>query len=87
MTEEREIFLRALDAADRLAGDRKIRCPFCGSDQVDAEFVDVGVGGSGMQVTPYHCLDCDAEQMNPDADRQNADADESAAGWWKGPLG
>ncbi len=32
---------------------------------VDAEFVDVGVGVGGVQVTPYDCGDCGAQEMHP----------------------
>lgn len=41
------------------------RCPFCDSSNVDAEFVDVGVGVGGVQVTPYDCGDCGAQEMHP----------------------
>lgn len=32
-------------------------CPFCWG-VVEAEFVDVGLGGQGVQVTPYGCARC-----------------------------
>ena len=41
----------------RSADQHQICCPACGSDQYDANWVDVGVGE--RQVTPYHCSDCD----------------------------
>lgn len=73
---------RQVEAALRQGLD--VCCPFCGSPDIDAEFVDVGLGGDGMQVTPYRCGDCDAVQMTglpPD----DADAEEFAYGWHRGP--
>ncbi len=62
-------------------------CPYCGSTSVDAEFVDVGVGGRGMQVTPWTCEDCWAQQMNPYAQDHNARGteEERKLGWFRGP--
>jgi hypothetical protein len=34
----------------------KMTCPNCGGTNVEAEFVDIGVGS--QQATPYGCLDC-----------------------------
>jgi len=58
-------------------------CPFCDSTRVDAEYVDIGVGF--QQVTPYTCLDCDSQQMNPYHDNSRATEEERRFGWWKGP--
>lgn len=38
-------------------------CPYCGSENVDAEFVDVGVGFE--QVTAAECGECGSVQVNP----------------------
>jgi hypothetical protein len=56
------------------------RCPWCGSTQLYAEFVDIGVGS--MQVTPYECCSCDARQFMPD-DRSDF-AEENRLRWWVG---
>ena len=38
-------------------------CPFCEEPYEDiAEYVDVGVGGHGVQVTPNYCAACGASQ-------------------------
>ena len=55
-----------------------MRCPWCGSANVDAEFVDIGVGF--QQVTPYRCGDCDALQLGPDSD--NATDIERRVAWY-----
>jgi sarcosine oxidase delta subunit len=60
-----------------------VRCPFCDSTRVDAEFVDVGVGM--QQVTPYQCGDCLAQQFNPYSDNSAATDEERKVGWWKYP--
>jgi hypothetical protein len=59
-------------------------CPFCGGF-ADAEFVDVGVGGQGVQVTAYECGDCLARQFNPYHDNSRATEEEARVGWWRGP--
>lgn len=38
------------------------KCPWCDSNKVDAEFVDVGVGA--VQATPWCCYDCGASQID-----------------------
>ena len=58
-------------------------CPHCGSDQVDAHFVDIGVGL--QQASPFHCLDCLAHQFYDRADATDATPEEQAVGWFKGP--
>ena len=57
-------------------------CPWCGSKNIDAHFVDIGVGM--QQVTPYECS-CGARQMNPyhEEDNATASAEERACGWWR----
>lgn len=37
-----------------------MNCPYCNTDSLDAEFVDIGVGR--QQVTPYECSVCGAYQ-------------------------
>lgn len=59
-------------------------CPFCGG-LCDAEFVDVGIGGPGVQVTPFVCGSCEAQQMNPHHDNSHATPEEAKVGWWRGP--
>ena len=62
----------------------KPTCPFCGSQDLCADFVDIEVGME--QVTPYQCMECHAEQMNPYLeDDKNASEEEKQARWWKGP--
>jgi hypothetical protein len=70
-------------------------CPWCGDTTCYAEFVDVGVGGSGVQVTPYQCDNCGAHENNIglSEDWRAALAEERRLeaqgkmkdGWWKGP--
>lgn len=61
----------------------KVKCPFCGSDDTDAEFVDIGVGE--QQVSPYCCVTCGAHQMHPyHDDPSQGDTYEQKVGWWKG---
>lgn len=38
-------------------------CPDCGGTDLEAEFVDIGVGE--QQVTPYHCNTCGWQERNP----------------------
>lgn len=58
-------------------------CPFCGSTNIDCEYVDIGVGF--QQVTPYFCSDCLAHQMNPPYDDYpDVTAEERATGWVRG---
>jgi hypothetical protein len=56
------------------------QCPWCGSPDLDAEFVDIGVGQE--QVTPYRCTSCDANEMNPYHDNSIATDEERTRGWW-----
>lgn len=48
-------------------------CPFCWG-VCEAEFVDVGLGGQGVQVTPYECAKCGAIESRGE-------------GWLPGPDG
>ena len=41
-------------------------CPFCRRTNLYADFVDVGVGGEGIRVTPYECLNCGAMECTDD---------------------
>lgn len=56
-------------------------CPHCGSTALGVEFVDVGVGGRGVQATPYECYDCGAREFYSDEDVIDALDVEIAAGW------
>ena len=60
--------------------DRKNRCTYCG-DEIDAEFVDNGVGRE--QVTPYRCHSCLAQQINPHTDQDNLTPIEKRLGWFE----
>jgi hypothetical protein len=51
--------------------EKLMSCPFCGSDNVDANFVDIGVGE--QQVTAYCCFDCHACQLGPNDHPENAE--------------
>lgn len=59
----------------------KPKCPWCQSDRVEAEFVDIGVGNE--QVSPYECYDCGAVQVSPGQDVE-ADDEELRRGWYRG---
>lgn len=58
-------------------------CPHCGSDAVDAHFVDIGVGF--QQASAFECLDCRARQFYDREDGFIGTAEEQAVGWFKGP--
>jgi hypothetical protein len=68
--------MRQLDGSEQT-------CPFCGSTDVDAEYVDIGVGV--QQVTPFMYGACFAVQMNPYHDNSNATSEERARGWYGPP--
>ncbi|MGG4266507.1 hypothetical protein [Peribacillus simplex] len=38
-------------------------CPYCGVENCEADWVDVGVG---MQCGPYHCYECGASKIGPE---------------------
>lgn len=61
-----------------LGGDT---CPHCDSTRIDAEFVDVGCGGRGVQATPYECYDCGAREFYSSEDAIDALDVEILAGW------
>lgn len=52
-------------------------CPYCGT-MTQAEFCDVGVGM--VQVSPYHCHECQATEAGP-YDRLDAQPDPET-GWY-----
>jgi hypothetical protein len=63
---------------------KKPTCPWCSSTNLDAEFVDNGVGQ--QQVTPYLCGDCGSSEFYPDDhDSDKPTAGEKKRGWWMGP--
>lgn len=39
-----------------------MKCPCCDSNEVDAEYVDVGVGS--VRCTPYQCYACGASEID-----------------------
>lgn len=57
------------------------RCPYCKSDKIECEQVDVGVGW--VQVTPHICPDCGAHEIDERFEATNV---EHAIGWKKGPY-
>lgn len=59
-----------------------MKCPFCKSENIDAEFIDIGIGH--QQATPYECIDCGASQMNPYSNISSASKEEIDVGWYKG---
>jgi hypothetical protein len=58
-----------------------LKCPYCGGTCY-AEFVDVGVGVP-MQVTPYDCEECWAQQLGSNT-HDSATEEEKNIGWFKG---
>ena len=71
--------LAMLEMSDRLP-DRM--CPFCEEVYDDiAEYVDVGVGGRGVQVTPNHCENPDCGAWEQGAYTYDASEYEFAYGW------
>lgn len=65
----------------RFRGAEVDDCPFCGSTDLHAEYVDIGVGE--QRVTPYQCAGCGAREFYSSDDRARATPEESAVGWWK----
>jgi hypothetical protein len=59
-------------------------CPYCGSTNINCEFVDIGVGE--IQCTPYGCENCFAVQINPYDESARPDEEEKRIGWWKPTL-
>lgn len=59
-----------------------VQCPYCASQDCDAEFCDVGVGGRGVQVSPYQCMSCGAVEIGP-YDKTQASETELALGWYE----
>lgn len=39
-------------------------CPYCGFEDCEADWVDVGVGM--VQCGPYHCYECGASEIGPE---------------------
>ena len=55
-------------------------CPFCGEVYEDnAEYVDVGVGGRGVQVTANVCENCGAQEQG--CYKYEGDEWEFSGGW------
>lgn len=43
-----------------------MKCPYCNSEMIEPEYVDVGFGGGanyGVQVTPWECGNCGAREI------------------------
>lgn len=62
-----------------------VTCGWCGSDDTDAEFVDIGVGW--QQVTAAECNHCSATQMSLDDlySSRDIDPEDRKRGWYTGP--
>lgn len=56
------------------------RCPYCG-DEMQAEFVDIGIGM--QQCGPYICLTCEAYEIGPN-NTQTPTEEEAKTGYYKG---
>jgi hypothetical protein len=76
-------------AADREQEERARRefaatphCPWCMSTDLDADYVDIGVGM--QRVTPYRCNNCNALEIGH---WTSNDPDEIACGWFRGEIG
>ena len=59
----------------------KVRCPWCDSGSVEAEFVDVGVGH--QQVTGHLCHTCGASEIYPGTKEEDVNSTEWKLGWHK----
>jgi hypothetical protein len=57
-------------------------CPWCMSTDLDATFVDIGVGM--QRVTPYRCNNCDALEIGH---WSGGDEEERRCGWFRGEIG
>lgn len=57
----------------------KVRCPWCDSGKVEAEFVDVGVGH--QQVTGHLCHTCGAYELGQNVDLTTVTEAEQRIGW------
>ncbi len=68
-----DIAARRLDPNQPLA-----RCPWCGAEDCEAEFVHVGIGY--QQVDAFHCHRCGAVEIGADA--SGATAEEKDKGWY-----
>lgn len=56
------------------------RCPWCRSEEIDAEFVDIGVGM--QQVTPYVCGECGAYQFGCGVQESDVTPEEWFVKWF-----
>jgi len=63
-------------------GNKGPLCPYCAGETDGAEFIDVGVGGAGVQCTPWVCQDCCAVEVGP---HQDGDEEENRCGFFR-PL-
>ena len=57
------------------------RCPYCGSTNLEVEYVDVGEGRE--QATPKRCLDCLAQEIGMYTDRDVLKPHEHSTGWYE----
>lgn len=57
-------------------------CPYCHCHCCDPEYVDVGVPGCNMQVTPVHCEYCGASQIGG-YNSSKCSKTELTYGWFK----
>jgi hypothetical protein len=55
-------------------------CPYCGEEECEAEWCDVGVGY--VQMGPYHCTSCGAFSIGA-YDRTTPTDEERKCGWYR----
>lgn len=66
-------------SSHRNAQGVEVRCPWCESGKVEAEFVDVGVGH--QQVTGHLCHTCGAYELGHNVDTTSITEAEQKVGW------
>lgn len=62
-----------------------MKCPYCGSENVTCDTVDIGVGY--QQCGPYGCDVCHAVEISSAAEAETATEEERKIGWFRGPAG
>lgn len=61
--------------------DRTETCPYCGAEDCEADWVDVGVGE--IQCGPYYCEACGACQIGPNDTPRPLTAREAETDWYE----
>lgn len=65
----------------------RLKCPWCGSHNVESDSVDIGVGL--MSAGPLGCIDCHAFEITQDESMHDMDRpteEEIRRGWWRGSV-